>query len=523
MHGRRFSLAKWIRKGLGTLLLLALGVAAGWGALEAGGRILTRDQERSMLVSPHLNWSPSHRYDPELMWTLLPNIVNGEQHMDMNGKHVSWTVNTNAEGLRQGPLGPKTARRRILCVGDSRTFGVGVGDSDTWPAQLQQALDARRPGRFEVINAGVTGYTSRQGLRYLELHAAALQPDLVIACFAFNEGAEIPPPGIGDWEWENLRDQSGLRALLKKAAYGAGLERPSPAARHATRLSPGQTLDTLVGISQYCLKQGIAPVLLFWPSLPELVDEKFLQPNISGLAIEAARLGAASLIDVSPVLRPEMTSIFLDPIHLTAPGNRLVAGRVADALLEMGAPDAFTGNAGSVKTAQPQFNPPADREARIERLIQWMQSDPGCFMPYSLAQGILGTINQPDYAAQIWQRVTEACPDAYRGWMGLAGVLQQLRRDEEAVNAYRRALSLATDDPMLCRDAGLFMAHAAPAEAMPVLTKALSLKPELPEIRPVLTRLLLDAGQRDNARAMAQECRQRNEALPEALQEELKR
>ena len=507
----------------GTFALLALGVAAGWGALEAGGRALTRNQEKAMLVSPHLNWNQWHQYDPELMWTLKPDIQNGEQHMDINGRRVSWLINTNADMLRQAPVGPKTDRKRILCIGDSRTFGVGVGDAETWPAQLQQALDVQRPGRFEVINAGVTGYTARQGLRYLELKSGELKPDMVIVNFAFNEGAEIPPPGIGDWEWENCAAMPGAWALLKKAAYGLGLERPSPSAHHTTRLSPGQTLDTLITISQYCQKQGIAPVLLFWPSLPELVDEKFLQPNMSGLPIEAARLGAASLIDVSPPLREQMTSIFLDPIHLNAAGNRLVAERVAAALIEMGAPDAFTGNAGSVKTAQPQFNPPADHAGRLERLIEWIKSDQGCFMPYAYMHEILGKLNDPAYSVQAWQRITETRPEAYRGWMGLAESLQQLRRDDDALNAYRRALTLATDDPMLCRDAGKLMTRMTPAEAIPVLNKALTLKPDINEVRPLLVRLLIDAGQRDAALKIAEECRQRNEALPETLQKELTR
>jgi Flp pilus assembly protein TadD len=107
--------------------------------------------------------------------------------------------------------------------------------------------------------------------------------------------------------------------------------------------------------------------------------------------------------------------------------------------------------------------------------------------------------------------------------MGLAESLQQLRRDNDALNAYRRALTLATDDPMLCRDAGKLMARVAPSEAIPVLQKALTLKPDLTEVRPLLVRLLLDAGRRDAAQKMSDGCRQRNEVLPEALQKELAR
>jgi lysophospholipase L1-like esterase len=515
--------ARWIRKALGSLLLLILGIAAGWAALETGGRYFTRERERSLLVSPNLTWTRWNRYDPDLMWALLPNVVNGEQSLQFSGKTRSWTFSTNAEGLRQGPLGPKGDRRRILCVGDSRTFGLGVDDGATWPAQLQQALDARHPGRFEVVNAGVSGYTARQGLRFLELRADALRPDMVIAAFAFNEAAQIPPPGIGDWEWENFRQMSGARALLKRAAYGAGLERPAPSAHHDTRLSPGQTLDTLIALGRFCTERKIAPVLLFWPALPELVDEKFVQQNISGLSIEAARLGSSSLVDVSPVLREHMESIFLDPIHLNEAGNRLVAENVAAALLEMGAPDAFSGNADGVKTAQPLFNTPSDREGRIDRLIQWVKSDPGCFMPYGYINDLVLAKNDREFTVQTWRRVTEASPQSWRGWDQLARGLQQLGLEGDALNAYRSALSLSPEDPWVYQNAGVLMARLAPTEAIPVLRTALSMKGDLPDVRPVLLRLLLDAGQRDEAGALADEWRQRGGSIPEALQKQLER
>lgn len=43
---------------------------------------------------------------------------------------------------------------RVLCVGDSHTFGAGVDVYESYPAQLQALLDADSPGRFSVINLG---------------------------------------------------------------------------------------------------------------------------------------------------------------------------------------------------------------------------------------------------------------------------------------------------------------------------------------------------------------------------------
>ena len=44
---------------------------------------------------------------------------------------------------------------RVVCVGDSHTYGALVAAAASYPAQLQQLLDAKEPNRFDVINLGV--------------------------------------------------------------------------------------------------------------------------------------------------------------------------------------------------------------------------------------------------------------------------------------------------------------------------------------------------------------------------------
>ena len=105
------------------------------------------------------------------------------------------------------PATPKASRTfRIITYGDSNTDGPDVGG---WPERLQDALNAIEPssGReFEVLNAGVTGYSSYQGLRRFEMQAARYDPDLVLVSFGWNDAApatgepdrsfEPPPPAV---------------------------------------------------------------------------------------------------------------------------------------------------------------------------------------------------------------------------------------------------------------------------------------------------------------------------------------
>ena len=94
---------------------------------------------------------------------------------------------TNALGLR-GPEVVDDDRVRILAAGDSCTFGWAVRESQAYPARLERVLDQHAgTHRFQVINAGVPGYTSYQGLVYLRERGLALRPKLVLIDYGFND------------------------------------------------------------------------------------------------------------------------------------------------------------------------------------------------------------------------------------------------------------------------------------------------------------------------------------------------
>lgn len=98
---------------------------------------------------------------------------------------------TNAQGFR-GPEVPleRGSALRIACLGDSYTFGEGVGDDETWPAQLAGELARARPElEFEVLNCGVNAYDTRQEVRALETRVLPYAPDLVLLAFFLNDAA----------------------------------------------------------------------------------------------------------------------------------------------------------------------------------------------------------------------------------------------------------------------------------------------------------------------------------------------
>ena len=54
------------------------------------------------------------------------------------------------------------ARNRVLCVGDSHTYGAGVPRDAGYPARLQALLDTEEPAVHSLINMGLPGLSSTQ-------------------------------------------------------------------------------------------------------------------------------------------------------------------------------------------------------------------------------------------------------------------------------------------------------------------------------------------------------------------------
>jgi len=87
---------------------------------------------------------------------------------------------------------PETdSRPVIVAFGDSLTAGAGVPADGNYPAKLQARIDAAGY-RYRVINAGVNGETSAQGLSRTP-SIVVLHPVIAIVEFGANDGLRGMP------------------------------------------------------------------------------------------------------------------------------------------------------------------------------------------------------------------------------------------------------------------------------------------------------------------------------------------
>lgn len=149
-----------------------------------------------------LNYEVEHlRYRQQALrfaWDGVPLARRGE--IDLDGtlyRHKpnldvdigSYRLRTNSLGFR----GPEIARQkpagtfRILVLGDSVPYGVGVNDEVTFLRRWEGELNQRGPGRFEVVNTGHPMYDTNQELALFRDEGLALQPDLVLLIYIVND------------------------------------------------------------------------------------------------------------------------------------------------------------------------------------------------------------------------------------------------------------------------------------------------------------------------------------------------
>jgi len=103
-------------------------------------------------------------------------------------------VRINAYGFRgqEFSVSKPPGVTRIVCIGDSGTFGIWYGRSlkmhkDNYPEELRVILRERGKNKVEVINAGVVGYTSSHALRQLIAKIVDIEPDIVTLRVGFND------------------------------------------------------------------------------------------------------------------------------------------------------------------------------------------------------------------------------------------------------------------------------------------------------------------------------------------------
>jgi hypothetical protein len=181
-------------------------------SLEGGAStvLFVRDYLATSAPSPLVR--PRTVRDTLVGWRNEPNA----KRPDAWGKGIA--LHTDERGFRMSDR-LSTAGTTVACSGDSYTFGVGVGDSDTWCARLQQTLNGAR-----TVNLGQDGFGVDQSFLLYEREAAATPH--AIHLFAITSPALERATATDDASWPKpklaMRDGQLARENVPVPAPNAG-------------------------------------------------------------------------------------------------------------------------------------------------------------------------------------------------------------------------------------------------------------------------------------------------------------
>ncbi len=182
------------------LVLAAAGLAgtavcaAGWiWAARSRVPVEALDPEaRQALVADLLEQSPGAFvpawFHPPIGYTLRPGA-----------RITAWddTFTANELGYRTRQAAKAEGALRVVFAGSSWTFGMGVPEAETVPAQFER-LAAAAPRRVEAWNLALPAYNLLHELAALEFFFDRLRPDAVVLCPTINEidsGSNVLPNG----------------------------------------------------------------------------------------------------------------------------------------------------------------------------------------------------------------------------------------------------------------------------------------------------------------------------------------
>jgi len=147
--------------------------------LELGVRLTLGDR---IVLYPRFH--ARAEYGPYTIRRLRPNARF--RHTSRDG---SWNFVINSRGFRatrEYPYAKPAGCLRVICVGDSHTQGFECRQDMTYSAVIERYLN-RHCGTTEVVNAGVSGFSTAEALVFVENEAFRYHPDVIVLGFFAND------------------------------------------------------------------------------------------------------------------------------------------------------------------------------------------------------------------------------------------------------------------------------------------------------------------------------------------------
>ncbi len=259
------------------------------------------------------------QYDARYGWKLSANWTGRHQHFDYGAEY-----HTDQFGMRKSAAQKASVNRRVLVLGDSFTFGLGVNDDETFVSILNGSQEEVR-----YINAGVPGFSPDQQILWMNAAIKMSLPDeILFVVYLGNDLIDLGRPYPLQAEYAKpyvTMDETGQLNFANL---------PVPAARKPDSIAELTLQDIVLPGSERRLWSGSRLVALLRENLtsknvqlePELT--KHMQPSLALFNALLVRLAT----EQGPLLRFVLlpgASLVKKPGSLSARYQQLVREKLA--------------------------------------------------------------------------------------------------------------------------------------------------------------------------------------------------
>jgi lysophospholipase L1-like esterase len=316
--------------------------------------------------------------------------ARGEEHLRQHPLQYEMADALYGMRLRPGQYGPsfwinqqgfpqqeQVRRRRqngtlrIVCLGESPTFGIDSVRS--FPSFLQKTLERNSPSyeAYEVINAAVPGWSSDQTALRVKRELAGLKPHIVVLYMGFNDFQAYDPlrgppaqsafdQHLGPLNWGGPKGMIAPWRTAITLAKCAGRkwvrQRPAPASNYVER-NPArlycflrknlQRVAAFFRAANPNVKFIVCTLSAQWPkegaeewNVPPEVwwaeehglnqrETKGYMDDLNGVLCDFAIAEQAEVVDLDAVFSDlDRQSLFWDMGHLTSRGLEIIAGAI---------------------------------------------------------------------------------------------------------------------------------------------------------------------------------------------------
>jgi len=279
-------------------------------------------------------------------------------------------VINNSIGLRASKeFSKQKTKKRLLFLGDSFTYGMGVSNNETFPYLVEQLLQAEGKN-MEVINAGNPSKGTDYALKFYTYFGKKFQPDIVCLCFFPNDFSDnalgmyyklingklieteqknsftakkdfLRKFKLYNWliSWShciNLLKKAFIRLiiLLKKKQSSKGLIRHYGTGykTYSNNKNIKITEKVIEILNKEVIKSNAKLIIFYLPSIIDLKSDKILKDE-KALSKIASKLKIPYYSLTNYLKSKNVKKIYLKEGHFSKVGNKFVAEFIVNILV----------------------------------------------------------------------------------------------------------------------------------------------------------------------------------------------